>query len=290
MSFVGSAGVIGWPVAHSKSPLIHRFWLVKLGLDGDYGRFPVAPDRLGEAIRALPALGLRGVNVTVPHKQAVIPFLDRLDPLAERVGAVNTIVVVEGKLVGYNTDVAGVAEPLLELVRERPPRPDHTATCVQIIGAGGAARAAVTGAREVGYGDFAIFNRSVEKAHELASAGGAPFGTAAALSELGPVRKAEVGPADQRCSHVVINATTLGMTGNPPVRIDLSRYDADTIVFEMVYAPLATPLLAQARKLGMRTIDGLQMLVGQAGAAFALFYGCNPPREHDAELRALLLA
>ncbi len=104
-----SAGVIGWPVAHSKSPLIHRFWLAKLGLDGDYGRFPVHPDGLGEAIRALPALGLRGVNVTVPHKVAVMAYLDRVDALAAKVGAVNTVVVEDGALAGYNSDVAGVA-------------------------------------------------------------------------------------------------------------------------------------------------------------------------------------
>ena len=107
-----AAGVIGWPVAHSKSPLIHRFWLAKLGLDGDYGRFAVAPERLGEAIRALPALGLAGVNVTVPHKEAVMAYLDRVDPAAAQVGAVNTVVVEDGAFVGHNTDVAGVAEAL----------------------------------------------------------------------------------------------------------------------------------------------------------------------------------
>ncbi|MET0269058.1 MAG: shikimate dehydrogenase, partial [Sphingomonas sp.] len=136
MSFVGHAGVIGWPVGQSKSPVIHRFWLEKLGLDGDYGRFPVAPDGLDRAIRALPALGLKGVNVTMPHKQAVMPLLDRIDPLAERVGAVNTIVVDDGALVGYNTDVEGFLEPL---------RPHLAAThlfrLARIIGSGGAARA-----------------------------------------------------------------------------------------------------------------------------------------------------
>ncbi len=111
-----TAGVIGWPVAHSKSPLIHRFWLAKLGLDGDYTRFAVAPERLGEAIRALPALGLAGVNVTVPHKVAVMAYLDRVDPLAAKVGAVNTVVVEDGALVGYNTDVAGFMEPLRALL------------------------------------------------------------------------------------------------------------------------------------------------------------------------------
>ena len=113
-----SAGVIGWPVAHSKSPLIHRFWLTKLGIDGDYGRFPVHPDSLGTAIRALPALGLRGVNVTVPHKVAVMDHLDRVDPVAARIGAVNTVVVEAGELVGYNTDARGFMEPLGDLASE----------------------------------------------------------------------------------------------------------------------------------------------------------------------------
>ncbi len=130
-----SAGVIGWPVAHSKSPLIHRFWLAKLGLDGDYGRFAVAPERLGEAIRALPALGLKGVNVTVPHKVAVMAFLDRVDLLAAKVGAVNTVSVEDSRLVGYNTDVEGVRIALAGV--------DLDAASVVVIGAGGAARAAV---------------------------------------------------------------------------------------------------------------------------------------------------
>lgn len=289
MSYAGSAGVIGWPIAHSKSPLIHRFWLAKLGLDGDYSRFPVAPDELESAIRALPALGLSGVNVTVPHKQAVIPLLDRLDPLAQKVGAVNTVVVEEGKLTGYNTDVAGVAEPLRAMGAPRPAYPDHAATYVHVVGAGGAARAAVVGAKEAGYGVFNVFNRSVERARSLAPLADTPILDAYPLDSLGKVRNDDDGTGEQRYSHVIINATTMGMTGNAPVTIDLSRYYPDTIVFDMVYAPLETSLLAAARARGLRTIDGLQMLVSQAAAAFALFYRHAAPREHDAELRALLV-
>ncbi len=285
-----AAGVIGWPIAHSKSPLIHRFWLGKLGIDGDYGRFAVAPDRLGDAIRALKALGLRGVNVTVPHKVAVMAFLDRVDPLAAKVGAVNTVVVEDGALVGYNTDVEGVREPLAEMIGSSETYPNHVATYVQIIGAGGAARAAVVGAQAAGYGDFDVFARSPDRARPVAELACTPFCTAQPLGDLGPIRNDDSGPDDQRYSHVVINATTLGMTGNDAVVIDLDRYYPDTIVFDMVYAPLETPLLVSARNRGLRTIDGLAMLIGQAAMAFELFYGAPAPRDHDAELRALLTA
>ena len=285
-----AAGVIGWPVAHSKSPLIHRFWLAKLGIDGDYGRFAVAPENLGDAIRALPKLGLAGVNVTVPHKVSVMDFLDRVDPIAACVGAVNTIVVeADGSSCGYNTDVIGVSDPLRMVGSGSHFSPNHV-TYVQIVGAGGAARAAAAGAQSAGYADFDVFARDPAKAAPVARLAGTPFGTATALAMLGPIRNADDGADDQCYSHVVINATTLGMTGNDPVPIDLTRYHPDTIVFDMVYAPLETPLLAAARTRGLRTIDGLQMLVAQAAAAFELFYGAPAPREHDAELRALLKA
>ena len=164
--------------AFSKSPLIHRFWLAKLGIDGDYGRFPVHPDNLGAAIRALPALGLRGVNVTVPHKVTVMEFLDRVDSLAASVGAVNTVIVENGVLTGYNTDVAGVAEPLRAIGVNRQSYPNHVATYVQIVGGGGAARAAAVGARAAGYVDFDVFARSPERARPVAELAGTPFGTA----------------------------------------------------------------------------------------------------------------
>jgi shikimate dehydrogenase len=265
-----SAGVIGWPVAHSKSPLIHRFWLGKLGLDGDYGRFPVEPARLGEAIRALPALGLRGVNLTVPHKETAIPFLDEVDPLAARAGAVNTVVVAEGgRLVGYNTDVAGVVEPLFGLGLE--------GARVALIGSGGAARAAVLALLELGAGPILIQNRSTERAGGL-------------LEELGA--RGDVAPLGSPLPDValVVNCSPLGMVGQPALSFDLGALGPAAAVFDMVYAPLETPLLAAARRRGLRTIDGLSMLIGQAAAAFERFFGARAPREHDRELRALLTA
>ena len=293
-----SAGVIGWPIAHSKSPLIHRFWLAKLGLDGDYGRFAVQPDNLGAAIRALPALGLAGVNVTVPHKVAVMAHLDRVDPLAAKVGAVNTVVVEYGLLVGRNSDVEGFLEPLLPVLAERDLPPTHVADLYNLIGTGGAARAVAVALS--GY-EVTIFGRDAAKAAALADelGLGAKYGFSGSLAAIDrptqefdpayPDVKLNMG-ADQRYSYILINATTLGMTGQPALAINLDNYPDDTIVYDLVYAPLATPLVVAARARGMRTIDGLAMLIGQAAAAFERFYGAPAPREHDAELRALLAA
>jgi shikimate dehydrogenase len=257
-----SAGVIGWPVAHSKSPVIHRYWLDQLGLDGDYGRFPVHPDRLEAAIRALPALGLAGVNVTVPHKQAVMPFLDAIADAARAVGAVNTIVVrPDGTLEGRNTDWLGVihAIPINEEGRH-----------VAIIGAGGAARAAVHAARHMRAGRITLLNRSADKARALLEN----------LGMAGDVMPLGAAPA---CD-LLINASPLGMTGQPPLAMTLDALPDTAAVFDMVYAPLETPLLAAARARGLRAIDGIEMLIGQAAEAFRLFYGERP---HDADLKTV---
>lgn len=265
-----SAGVLGWPVAHSKSPLIHRFWLAKLGLDGDYGRFPVHPDRLADAIRALPALGLAGVNVTVPHKVAALAFLDALDATVEQVGAANCVVVGDdGRLTGWNTDVDGVWEPTAAL--------DLAGSEAILVGAGGAARAALAALRRHAVGHVTVVNRSAERAAELLRAA-RQSGDVRALGEPLP-------PAA-----ILVNASSLGMTGQPPLDLDLAALRDGAVVFDAVYAPLDTPLLAAARARGLIAIDGLQMLVAQAAAAFELFFAARAPREHDAELRALLTA
>ena len=271
-----SAGVIGWPVAHSRSPLIHRFWLGKLGLDGDYGRFPVHPNRLGDAVRTLPVLGLRGVNVTVPHKVAVMAHLDRVDALAVKVGAVNTIVVEDGALVGYNSDVAGVVAALSGV--------NLAGVSILVIGAGGAARAAVAALDGSRAGEVLVVARDAGKALALTR----PFdvvGVGVPFARL----------ADTIASvEVLINASPLGMSGQcgfaSEVLAAVGRCEAEMTVFDMVYAPLETPLLATACASGLRIVDGLSMLIGQAAAAFALFFGAPAPREHDAELRALLMA
>lgn len=268
-----TAGVIGWPVAHSKSPRIHRFWLEKLGIDGDYGRFPVHPDALSTAIRALPALGLRGINVTVPHKLAVMDHLDRLSPAAIAVGAVNTVVVeADGTLFGTNSDVDGIVEPLRNAgLRGRK---------MVIAGTGGAARAALAAMQALKVGEITLLARDSGKAEALL--------TAMNITDARVLPFEKAGLAGE--SALFFNATTLGMTGNPRLPVDLAGFSQAMRVFDAVYAPLETPLLADARHLGMPTIDGLAMLVGQAATAFALFYGAQAPRQHDETLRKLLLA
>jgi shikimate dehydrogenase len=262
------AGVIGWPIKHSKSPLIHRFWLGKLGLDGDYSRFPVAPERLEDFLRALPAMGLRGVNVTVPHKLAVMAHLDTLSGGAAAVGAVNTIVVDEdGRLAGHNTDVAGITGPAAHALRDRP---------MLLIGSGGAARAGMAAARAGGASALWVMARNADAAGDLQAASGLPGGIMALADRVPDA----IG--------LVFNATTLGMTGQPPLHLDLAPLPADAVVFDAVYAPLDTTLLQAARARGLASIDGLAMLIGQAAEAFRLFFGADAPRQHDDELRKLL--
>lgn len=262
------AGVIGWPIKHSKSPLIHRFWLGKLGMDGDYSRFPVMPERLIDFLRALPAMGLRGINVTVPHKLAVMPYLDALALGAATVGAVNTIVVGEnGRLVGHNTDVAGITGPAGDSLAGRS---------MLLVGSGGAARAGAAAAATGGASSLWIMARNTDAAGDLLASTGLPGGVMAMDDPLPET----IG--------LVFNATTLGMTGQPPLALDLSALSADAVVFDAVYAPLDTPLLLAAQARGLATIDGLSMLIGQAAEAFRLFFGAEPPRQHDDELRSLL--
>lgn len=282
------AEVIGDPVAHSLSPVIHNFWLEKLGIDAEYRATHVAVGGLADfmADRRTDS-AWHGCNVTMPHKIVMTAAVDVMDRSAELVGAINTVVPIASAVHGYNTDVGGIGELLDRLDRSIGGYPDHVATYSQIIGAGGAARAAMVAA--FARGDVEFFNRDDAKARALAIECGLSEWFGRGLSALGPIRNPGDGPEDQRYSHIVINATSMGMEGQPAVPIDLSSYYPDTIVFDMVYAPVDTPLLAQARRLRLRTIDGLEMLVAQAAPAFELFFGAPAPREHDAELRALLM-
>jgi shikimate dehydrogenase len=276
-SAIPYAEVIGDPIAHSKSPLIHGFWLGKLGLAGEYRRTRVSSDDLPAYLadrRTDPHW--RGCNVTMPLKLSVAALADDASDDVRVSGAANCVLPRgRGRLEAYNFDVAGVWKPLSEAV------PDHSAT-VQIVGAGGAARAAALGATRAGFSSFQFFARQSDKAALLADMLGMPEAGSRGLDELGP--DGGGGP------HVIINATPLGMAGQRQLPVDLDRYGADTVVFDMVYHPLETNLLAQARARDLRTIDGLQMLVAQAALAFEQFFGVASPREHDAELRALLTA
>lgn len=278
------AEVIGDPIAHSKSPLIHNFWLAELGLEGDYRRAHVRADDLpGYFVgrRADPAW--RGCNVTVPHKQAVLAHLDRVDPAARAIGAVNVIVPENGGLCGYNSDGAGFLEPLAPLLAET-----HLYRMARILGAGGAARAVTHALVGEGF-DPVVLARTADKARAFLDGLGIAGGHAAALESFatptGFAFDDRVGLLD-----LVVNTTPLGMVGQPPLAIDFSHVPPGSIVYDIVYAPLETPLLAEARARGFRTVDGLAMLIGQAAAAFTRFFGTAPPRDRDGELRARLTA
>jgi len=270
------AEVIGDPIAQSKSPVIHGFWLGKLGIDAEYHRAHVLAANLPAYLdqrRADPAW--RGCNVTMPHKQTIIPLLDRLDPIAMRIGAVNTVVRdADGALIGRNTDAPGFIEPLLPaLSGENPPKR------ALVLGAGGAARAIVVALADAGLA-ITLAARDPAKARAL-------------LDELGAGHQAaslaDFARPGAQAYDLVVNASPLGMVGNPPLAFDLSH--ASAIVYDIVTAPLITPLLIAARARGLRGIDGLTMLIGQGAVAFGHFFGASPPRgDGDAELRALLAA
>lgn len=264
------AEVIGDPIAHSKSPLIHRFWLETLGIDADYRATHVTPDDLPRFIaerRDDP--DWRGCNVTLPHKLAVMDLVDDPGDVRGTIGAMNTIVRGESGLFGTNTDAAGFYAPIADL--------DLAGAPVVVIGAGGAARAALFALSKAGVGRVTILNRS-------------PLKGAALLARFGLKGDALALDARLPPAALIVNSSALGMAGQPPLAIDLSGQPADAVVYDVVYAPLETDLLAAATDLGLETVDGLDMLVGQAALAFELFFGRPAPRERDAELRALLTA
>ena len=265
------AGVIGWPVSHSRSPRLHGYWLEKHGIDGAYVPLAVPPERLEDAIRALPALGFRGANVTVPHKEAAARIVDRIDPVAKRIGAVNTIVVGEdGLLEGRNTDAYG----LITNLRQGAPgwRPESGPALV--LGAGGAARAVVAALVAAGVPEVRLHNRTAAKAEALARDIG------------GPVRV--VGEPALSGAALLVNTTTLGMAGQPPLDLDLAGLPRGAVVTDIVYTPLITPLLAAARARGNPIVDGLGMLLHQAVPGFEAWFGVRP--EVTNELRDFVLA
>ena len=281
------AEVIGDPIAHSKSPLIHGFWLEKLGIHARYGRCHVKPEGLSDYFAGRRQdVNWRGCNVTIPHKQAVIPLLDAVDPTAEKIGAVNTVVRGDdGLLTGYNSDSPGFLEPLRPWLAD-----SHLLRMARIIGSGGAARAIAHAFAGEGF-MIAMIARDRAKALAILREidPDAPDSMTASLDDWSKPLAFDWGDCAGRLD-IVVNATSLGMTGYPPLTIDFSHIPPDALVYDIVYAPLETPLLAAARQRGLRTIDGLEMLIGQAAVAFARFFGQLAPRADDAELRAMLAA
>ena len=281
MSITGKtrlAGIMGWPVTHSRSPALHGFWLKEAGIDGAYLPLPVRPENIEQALRALPILGFQGCNLTIPHKQVALSFVDRLEPLARRIGAINTIIIgSDGSLEGRNTDAFGFCENLREAV------PDWTpgAGPAVILGAGGAARAIVAALADAGVAEIRIVNRTLTRAVSLAYDLSIPKVTITIHSW------SEVGIA-QRHAGLLVNATSLGMAGEPALQLDLSSLPPLTPVADIVYVPLETNLLASARRRGHPVVDGLGMLLHQGRPGFEAWFGASVRVTDD--LRAAVLA
>lgn len=269
------AGVMGWPITHSLSPRLHGFWLRAHGLDGSYTALPVKPDELRDALRALPQNGFRGVNLTVPLKEAACAIVDDMDDTARRIGAINLVTVgTDGKLFGRNTDAFGFAQNLLSSGFS----PHRRAACV--LGAGGAARAVLTALADMGYRELFLCNRTPERAASLARE------LTTQHCSITPLPWADATSVFPRCD-LLVNATSAGMKGANDLDIDLSALPADATVTDIVYTPLETGLLRRARQRGLKTVDGLGMLLHQARPSFAAFFGPDPAV--TAELRAFVL-
>ncbi len=256
------ACIIGWPVAHSRSPLIHGYWLRRYGIEGDYVRMPVEPEHLPQFVKAMPSLGFCGGNVTVPHKEAVYRLADERDEAARAIGAANTVWFEDGRLCVSNTDAHG----FLASLDDQTPGWDAAAGVASVWGAGGAARAVIHALLRRGFERIVLANRSRERAAALAE----EFGRTVVVA--GWDERAE---ALRGCS-LLVNATSLGMTGSPPLEADLSALPGNAVVTDLVYDPLETALLSAARARGNRVADGLGMLLHQAVPGFERWFGIRP--------------
>ena len=257
------AGVMGWPVAHSRSPTIHNHWIRQYGLQGAYGRFPVQPSNIEAAVRGLQALGLAGCNVTIPHKVDAMRLMDWVDPLAQRMGAINTIVVTpEGALHGYNNDGYGYIQSL----RDAQAGWHANAGPITVLGAGGAARAVVLSLLDQGAKEIRLLNRTRGKAQALAD----EFGAGVTVYDWAARHEALRGAA------LLVNTTNQGMHGQPSLELKLDALPTTALVSDVIYIPLETPLLQAARERGNATVNGLGMLLNQARPAFKAWFGVLP--------------
>jgi shikimate dehydrogenase len=268
-----AACVVGWPVKHSRSPLIHNYWLKLYGIDGDYRREEVPTEDFADFIGTLAARGYAGANVTVPHKEAAFA-LSEPDERARAVGAVNTLWRDGDVLRSTNTDVEG----FLDNLDACAPRWDRAAAKAVVLGAGGAARAVVYGLLSRGIERIAVVNRTASRAEALQQA----FGARVHGADWASLQRELADTA------LLVNTTTLGMHGQPPLTLDLAPLSRHAIVADIVYVPVVTPLLAAAAARGLVTADGLGMLLHQAVRGFALWFGKTP--DVTAELRALIEA
>lgn len=268
-----AACVIGWPVEHSRSPLIHNYWLQQHGIAGEYRREAVRPEAFADFVAKLSERGYVGANITLPHKEAALR-LSEPDERAKAVGAANTLWREGNRLLSTNTDVEG----FLANLDASAPQWDQGLREVLVLGAGGAARAIVHGLLGRGVKNVHVANRGFARAQALRERFGA---------SVHPIRWEEIG-GHLSAAGLLVNATSLGMKGHPPLDIRIENLPAKAVVADIVYAPLVTPLLAAARKRALRTADGLGMLLHQAVRGFALWFGVTP--QVTGELRALLKA
>ena len=266
-----AACVIGWPAGHSRSPLIHNYWIRQHGLDAEYRREAVPPEEFASFLRQLAERGYVGANVTLPHKEEALAR-SAPDERATKVGAANTLWLDDGTLRSTNTDVEG----FLGNLDDQTPGWDHALETAMLLGGGGAARAVATGLLERGVARLYIANRSFERAVALQER----FG-----SSLLPVRWQEMNEL-LGSTALLVNTTSLGMHGQPPLRVEVDRLPPTAVVADIVYVPLQTELLLAARARGLRTADGLGMLLQQAVRGFSLWFGTTP--EVTPELRALV--
>lgn len=269
MRAIIKAGVIGFPIAHSLSPKLHNYWLKKYGINGEYKAYDVSPAMLGNFVRTMAEKGFSGCNVTIPHKQAVMGFLDQVNDLARAIGAVNTVVARDGKLIGKNTDAYGFMENI------RPMLPGKNKAVV--LGGGGAAKAVWNTLIGEGFREIIVTNRTAEKI--TVAPGG--YYRAAAWEDRAKILEGV---------DLLVNATSLGMTGKDALGIDLTLLPRHALVNDIVYTPLVTPLLAAAKERGNPVVDGLGMLLHQAAPAFKEWFGLNYMPEVTNELRQFILA
>ena len=257
------AGVIGWPVSHSLSPKLHSYWLVENNINGAYVPLAVKPENIEQALKALKVLGFVGCNLTIPHKASAINYVEEITPLALRIGAINTIVVrQDGTLKGDNTDAFGFLKNLYEHV----PDFDCTQGPTIILGAGGAARAVCAALIDAGAKNICVLNRTKDRGEKL-------------VADFGPIvsfKSWESRGLALKDAHLLVNTTSLGMSGQPNLEIDLSLLPGTAVVYDLIYSPLMTRLLISAGEQGNRIVDGLGMLLHQATPGFSAWFGKGP--------------
>lgn len=269
------AGVMGWPVMHSRSPMLHNFWFREHGLAGTYVPLAIRPEGLEAALRALQPLGFAGCNLTIPHKQAAMAIVDEVDAVAKAIGAISCVVVrPDGSLAGSNNDCFGFIENL----RQQQPAWRADAGPATVLGAGGGSRAVCYALAQAGAKEIRLVNRNLERAQAIAKEFGGPITPLAWDSR----NDALEGVA------TVVNTTSLGMVGQPPLDIDLAKLPARALATDIVYVPLETPFLAAARRRGNPVVDGLGMLLHQARPAWRAWFGLET--QVTPQLRELIVA